>query len=73
MERRKADKPFIYGYDGAEEIQTCLACIKPDCTNCLGYGSRKGVKRSEESPVHDTGGAANQEEPQQDRDEQGDR
>ena len=30
-----------YVYDSFEEIQNCLKCTKPECTNCLEYKKGK--------------------------------
>ncbi len=29
---------LIYGCDSPENVQICLSCTRPKCTNCLSYG-----------------------------------
>ena len=31
------DKNYIATYDTQEQIDKCLSCKKPDCTNCMEY------------------------------------
>lgn len=40
-DNRKEDCIDIYLYDTPDEIQMCLNCTKPECTNCLCYKEGK--------------------------------